>query len=617
MAAYLWKKADHCTELWADGTHIATVPAMADCTDTFEPIGDGAWCWIRKTAAPVKEMQMTVCRTAPVTYWQVPGVNYNGNGWGSGAQYTGFGCDGTPWTYAWHRTAIPACTYAETGEWAVSLFGEETGGMSCSIWEEEGCLRQQLLWPEQEGPKVLSKRFWMSPFMGTMEPCDTFTGIIFATNVQRKGRGYQKLQDFVWSYFKRPVTMEKSPETLITLETAFSRQLYLEKQNGIVGLSQALMWNENMNQYGKNERFEIGWVGQNASRCCFMLRRYMETGEEDLRDKAIRVLDSWMKYAFLPCGLMLVLLDAPPDRLQGVNNGNIPVDLDACNLGTAATYLLKAYHLAEKAGVHRPEYREKALGLCDFAVKTMKPTGQLAKSWFLDGSVDNPNGSVAAFYVLPLFEAWEETGEEKYLEAALRSFKFYNDQFQENGFTTAGALDSYCIDKESAAPLLRGALKAYHATGDKKYIGYAQDVAYYLNTWFWYHSIDFPKDSVLKKLDYDSFGATSVSAAHNALDPYGLYYVPEYLELSELTGNEMWKEMARALWYNGTQLISDGTLTIEGRVRPAGGQDESCRHTRWGRPDYRFNVTSWNLCSWMGAFRMVALDMIKDWDILR
>jgi len=267
--------------------------------------------------------------------------------------------------------------------------------------------------------------------------------------------------------------------------------------------------------------------------------------------------------------------------------------------------------------VPRPIYREKALGLCDFALKTMKPSGQLAKTWFIDGTVDNPNGSVAVFYVVPLFVAWQETGDEKYLEGALRSFNFYNDQFQKNGFTTAGALDSYCIDKESAAPLLRAALMAYHATGDRKYVDDAVDIAYYLNTWFWYYSIDFPKDSVLKELHYDTFGATSVSAAHNALDPYGVYWVPEYLELAELTGNSMWREMARALWYNGTQLISDGTLTIEGRVRPAGGQDESVRHTRWGRTDMRFHVTSWNLCNWMGAFRMVALDMIQDWDQLR
>ena len=93
--------------------------------------------------------------------------------------------------------------------------------------------------------------------------------------------------------------------------------------------------------------------------------------------------------------------------------------------------------------------------------------------------------------------------------------------------------------------------------------------------------------------------------------------MPEFLRLAELTGKAIWRSRARALWYNGIQRISDGSQTIEGRVRPMGGQDESCRHTRWGRTDRRFFVTSGNLNPWPAAFREVTMDMVKDWDELR
>ncbi|MBQ6804457.1 MAG: hypothetical protein IJP04_07365 [Clostridia bacterium] len=617
MALYQWRQNAQGSQLLADGRLICTLPAEINCTDTFENIGEGAWRWIRKCDQPVEKMRLLLQQAEKLTYWQVPSVNYNGNGWGSGAQYSGFGCDGENWTYAWHRVAIPACTYAEEGEWAVSLFGEEKGGMSCSIWEEDGCARQALLWPEVEGPKCLSKRCWRDPFQGTMDPCDTFVALVHVTPVSRKGRGYQKLLDFAWEYYKRPVKMEKSPEELVRLETAFNRTLYREKMDGLVGFSSALVWTAETAMFRRVETFQIGWVGQNASRACFFLERYLQTGDESMRDKGIKVLDSWVKHAKLPSGLMYVALIAPPDDLVSVDNHTIPMDLDACNLGTAATYFFKAYRLAKECGLDKPEYLKMGADLCDFALKTMKPSGELAKTWFIDGTVDNPHGSVAAFYTLSLFDAYETTGEEKYKEGALRSFNFYNDEFQKNGFTTAGALDSYCIDKESAAPLLRAALKAYHITGDKKYIDDAVDIAYYLNTWMWFYSIDFPEGSALKQLNYDSFGSTSVSAAHNALDPYGVYYVPEYLELAELTGNEMWREQARALWYNGIQCISDGTLVIDDHVFPAGGQVESWRHTRWCRTDMRYHVTSGHMVSWMGAFRMVALSLIKDWDQLR
>ena len=111
-------------------------------------------------------------------YFLVPDVNYNGNGWGAGAQYSGYGVGEDKWTYAWHRIAIPACTYTESDRFAVSLFGEQEGGMSCSVYEDGGETVQELIWPETETPKVLYKRCWQPPFYGTMAPQSVFGGIV-------------------------------------------------------------------------------------------------------------------------------------------------------------------------------------------------------------------------------------------------------------------------------------------------------------------------------------------------------------------------------------------------------------------------------------------------------
>jgi len=614
---YQWKTDAHHSALYADDRLLCTLPAQAGCTDTFEAIGEGAWRWVRKCETPVTEMKLTLRQANPVTYWQVPAVNYNGNGWGSGAQYFGYGCDGEPWTYAWHRIAIPACTYAEQGDWAVSLFGEQEGGMSCSIWEEEGCVRQALLWPEVEGPKVLSKRFWMERYQGTMEPCDTFTGIIHVTPVERKGRGYQRLFDFAWTYFKRDLAMERQPEEIHKMDVTYARMMWHKKADGLVGFSFGLRWDEFECMYVRRPEFQIGWVGQNASLSCTLLGEYLKTGDTDARDKALSVLDSWVKHASLPAGVFYVDLVCPPDRIDSRPNGNIPLELDACNLGTGATYMFKAGRLCEKAGIDRPEYTRMALNFCDFAVRAQQPSGEFAKSYFLDGSINSAHGSVGAFMILPLLDAFDLTGEQKYMDCALKAFAFYNDEFQKNGYTTAGALDSNCIDKESAAPLLRAAIRLHDMTGDKQYVDWAVDIAYYLNTWMWHYTMTFPQDTLLEKIGYDTFGGTSVSAAHNAIDLYALYYVPEYLRLGELTGNPMWHEIGRALWYNGIQCISDGTLVVNGRVRPYGTQEEAFRQTRWGRTDYKFFVPSGNLVNWMSAFREVTLDMLPDWDVLR
>ena len=50
------------------------------------------------------------------------------------------------------------------------------------------------------------------------------------------------------------------------------------------------------------------------------------------------------------------------------------------------------------------------------------------------------------------------------------------------------------------APALRAALTAYHASGDAKYVTYAEDVAYYLATWQWHYTVAFPEGSLAREI---------------------------------------------------------------------------------------------------------------------
>lgn len=616
--AIQFQEQDSRWKILLDGEEVLTIPVPEGCHDSFEIINDKAFYWRRKTDVPVTQMKLTLQADYKPRYFQIPAVNYNGNGWGSGAQYSGYGCNNEPWVYAWHRTAIPACTYSESGKYAVALFGEEKGGMSCSIFEQEEKLVQELVWPETEAPKVLFKRAWQAPYYGTMEPTDGFTGIVMLMPAGKPRERVHDLLDFAWEFFHRDIKMWKTPEQVKKLDLLLFRQLWSKKYNGLVGFTHGLNWDDQSNLFIQQSRyFEIGWVGQNAAKACALLDQYIEEGDEDARDKALAVLDSWEKYTFLPNGLMLVKIVEKPERLDSTLNGDIPTDLDACNLGTAATYFFRAAMLCEKAGIDRPNYAKRAFGLCDFFVSAQQPSGEFAKSYFMDGTIDKAHGSVGAFIILPLLDAYERTGDKKYLDSAVRGLDFYLGEFEKGGCTTAGALDSNCIDKESGAPVLRASLRVYEITGEKRYLELAEELAYYLATWQYHYSVAFPKDSMAGELGVDTYGSTAVSAAHNALDHYGLWWVPEYVKLAELTGKNIWKERARALWYSGTQLISDGTLVVKGRVRPAGCQDESIRHTRWGRPDNRYFITSEWCTGWQGTFRHLILETLDDWDILR
>ena len=618
MAIHFKKNASGWSIL-LDGETVLTLETPEGCSDSFELIGEKAFRWNRKTDKPVARMKLTLNVDYAPRYFQVPSVNYNGNGWGRGAQYSGYTCGDTPWSYAWHRVAIPACTYSESDKYAVALFGEELGGMSCSIYPKDEKTVQELIWPETEAPKTLHKRRWDAPYYGEMEPTDSFTGIVMLMPAGKPRERMHDLLDFAWKFFYRDVTMEKTPERIRQLDLLFFRSMWTRRYSGLAGFCNGINWDESISAFAKYapQHFEIGWAGQSAAQACAMLDAYISTGDEDARDKALSALDSWDEHGFLPNGLCYVKLQFKPDHLDSAIAGNIHMVLDTCNLGTAATYFFRSAKLCKEAGIDRPSYQKRAFGLCDFFVQAQRPNGEFAKSYFLDGTIDSAHGSIGSFVILPLFDAYQISGDKKYLDCALKALDFYLSEFEKGGYTTAGALDSNCIDKESAAPLLRATMIGYELTGDKKYLDEAIEVAYYLATWQWHYSVNFPEDAQLRKLGVDTYGSTSVSASHNALDHYGIYYIPEYLKLAELTENDIWRQRARALWYNGTQLISDGTLVVDGRVRPAGAQDEAFRHTRWVRTDNKIFVPC-GLCTvWQGTFRHKVLNDLNNWDILR
>ena len=210
--AIQFKQNENEWHVLLDGERVLTIPLPEGCQDSFEVINEKAFYWRRKTDKPVTQMKLTLKAAYKPRYFQIPAVNYNGNGWGSGAQYSGYGVDDNPWVYAWHRTSIPACTYSESDKYAVALFGQEEGGMSCSIYPEGNELVQELIWPEIEAPKVLFKRSWEAPYYGTMEPTSEFTGVVMLMHAGEPREKMHDLLDFAWEFFYREVTMQKTPE---------------------------------------------------------------------------------------------------------------------------------------------------------------------------------------------------------------------------------------------------------------------------------------------------------------------------------------------------------------------------------------------------------------------
>ncbi|MBQ1934137.1 MAG: hypothetical protein II370_03965 [Clostridia bacterium] len=635
--------------LVCDGVKAAEIVACDGAEDSFVRINELAFLWKRTTAVPTVHMRMELLTAKKPEFTMIPSISYNGNGWGTTPEYVGDRAeDGTPWTFAWHRATIPSCTFTATSEACVAMMTEVGEDTACSLYLDGDKERHVVIYPEEEQPKTLQRHFWGDAYQGEGHPRTEFTAIILAYPTEDKPIKYDKLLDFAWRYYGHAIDAPRTPENLYDLAISYSRYLYEEEKNGFCGFTMGCQWHVAQHSYMKTvNRYEISWVGQSASMANAMLYHYLKTGDKDALKMGIDVHDSWIKFGTRQDGLIDARLDWDPWRdryyaddyvpdkwklgecaceshkvfagkkFRRDENGQIKIAIDACNIGGAADAYFEGYDLAKQCGIDKPEYLATAFGVCDFAISTQDESGRYAKSWDYDGSILAADGTIGCFLVLPMLTAYKRSGDDKYLDSALKAFNFYYDALERDGFTTAGALDTYCIDKESSSPLLRDALELYDITGDKKYIEAAKNIAWYLCTWLMYYTIEYPKDSLIGSMGYDTFGSTSVSTAHQALDQYALRDVMSFLRLSELTGENHWKEKGIAFFANACQCISDGTMYVNRRVRPAGAQDEAIFHTRWGRFGVPpFSPSQW-LPAWPSAFRLEILRFTKDWDILR
>ena len=504
-----------------------------------------------------------------------------------------------------------------------------------------------LIFPEEEQPKTLQRHFWGDPFVGEMEPTDIFCAILCVWESDGTRHRYAPLCDFAWRHFGHPLAAPKSARELYRLSIAYCRYLFERERDGFAGFTMGAQWHLGITAYQKTlHRYEISWVGQSASMANAYIHDYLMTGDREKLDIALEVHDSWLRAGRFPAGHVAARLDFDPwlnddypadyepDRwkigectyethlawrgktFRRDQNGRILLSHDACNNGGAADGYFEAYDLLKEAGIDKPEYLAAAYGICDFALQNQNAEGAFAKSWDENGNVLADKGTVGAFLILPLVTAYKKSENETYLTAAARAFAFYYGALVRDGFTTAGALDTYCIDKESASPMLRAALALYDVTGDRAYVAAAEKIAWYLATWTMHFTVKYPADSMLGKMGWDTFGLTSVSTAHQALDQYALRDVQSFLRLYALTGRVQWRERAVAFWCAACQCISDGTMYVNGRLRPAGAQDEAIFHTRWGRHGVEpFRPSQW-LPAWPCAFRLENLRWMPDWLIL-
>ncbi len=440
----------------------------------------------------------------------------------------------------------------------------------------------------------------------SLEPGEEFkvNAWIVLSETQENHYSIKHFLDLAWQIKKDKIIPSKTVEEIWDLGVRYAKESLWAEDGSYEGFSIGLHLYDGKWEQRRRWKYEAGWCGQNISLANSLLIDYLMNADSSSLEKAIKTLDTWSEKTILPNGLMRTHYD----YILGLSTNQ--ERLDACNLGTAARNYFDAFELAKNCGYDRPQYKSLALGICDFMREDQQASGRYGKAWNIEGECIDREGTIGAFLIMPMLKASEVTGNNVYLESARKAYNYYMNNFKENGYTSAGALDTYCIDKESAITLLRSSIELFEMTDSLSYLDDAEAVSWYLSTWMWHYEASYDINSDFERYNWSTMGGTSVSVQHHHLDPYALFWVSEWFRLSQLTGNNIWKEKAMVIWHNGCQLVSDGNLKIHGFIRPVGSQNEGFINCNWrGEPG---TVNDW-LVAWPTAFRLETLRKM-DWD---
>ena len=584
--------------------------------------------------------------------YMFPGINYNGNHFGDNVNVPqGWEHNGEPWIFAYDRGSIPSCTISENEDEVFALFvSDKTPASyqsSCSMeLLDDGSFRHIIYWPVTEAPLTYSDKLTFSGRYDTyltLAPGEEFHASAFAvlSKPQRPKFGFAEVFPVAWSNISHEVPSQREFDEVMRLDKAFQdwgrRQdeygywydMRLDDQTFRAGYftrggtsedgytiedytkhPELNRWyNDDLEQskrlkkgeYVKGRGGEIGFGCQvfQAARISIEYG-YRNNSSEDI-DFGLKVLRSWLANRTYPTGIL---------------KGNRPVsrsnNRNASNMGWSISELSRVVMLLEDHGEDASEFRAAVKPIVDAVVAGVREDGALGSIWNgISGKVVNYNGDSGGFVLMGLVRYWQMSGDNSLLPIIENAFNYYYTQDIDHFRCFGGAMDCASIDKEGIQPFFTSAKIMYEATGDAKYIEYARKAAWYFASWIYIQNPIYDADDDLTIYNWRPAGANIVGVEHPALDEYGSLLIGEYIWLSKVDNNPLWREIAELMWRNSTQGFADEEHRIWHNLeRPLGAKNEAifpCRWSKYHAGESKRGSINDHLTGWAGVYRTASV----------
>ena len=434
-------------------------------------------------------------------WWMMPATKYNSMDRNVSVQKRGDKPSQQYGVYSWQRTSIQGLAYTEGKKYAVATWSD--GDCAATLLPTKGNALHCLMWPEIDNP--VGNGFELEEDEAGF-PKGSRSWEVGDYNFEPKEnitmkKGEKKvIRMYIYTSFVKPNHAAMSD----FLRSAWS----LAKAPLLPKADDKKLWKEGI---GKIK--DQPWTGvESLAVANVLLADYAQKGGKGLLSKGMELLDK----AF----------DVEWKSLTGRQ------------LADLAVGLLRADALVIKCGKPRPQCKERALEICQYILGEQYPDGV----WNKEGH----------YYLPAMLSAYDATKDNAYLQAAQKGFEPYMKALRGNDARWWWGP----VDRDSAYPLLQAALRLREHTGEDSFLQDAVLVSDFLSTWLWHSDVNWPIEGSQAGKKYHTFGLSRPSTDCPQFDIEACRWVPEWMELSELTGDSQWQDKARVIWESSAQIAS-------------------------------------------------------------
>jgi len=327
-----------------------------------------------------------------------------------------------------------------------------------------------------------------------------------------------------------------------------------------------------------------------------------------MRELGLKIINSFVRIVPMapPEGTGFNLLTGRPDcQSEGIVTIREPSE--------GIRTLIDVIRRERKLGYDHPEWMAWCRQFGDWLIPQQRADGSFPRSWNAgEGTPREESGTSSCIPVPLLVKLTEETGQQKYLDCAIRAAEYTWNTYGSRGIFIGGATDNPNVtDKEAGMLALEGYLILYENTKDDKWLDRARAAANFAESWIWIWNVPMPVDADPATLGWKpgvpTTGVNGITARGSGVDQYMAWSVPAYAKMYKYTDDEHYLDVARILLLN-----TKAMLAIPGRTYDLLGPGWQQENWSMGRNRGNGSHRSW--LPWVSVNHLHGITGLEEFD---